>query len=112
MGAFTLMEIFQDELIARSNADRRRTWGVTAFRTTVSRSDFIVYCLRQQGLLPDSVLDVVLANFDKLDVTRDGSLDQEDLQNKRLVRRKSYTPPPWAGMEGNARDSCSGCKVG
>jgi len=60
----------------------------------VSRSDFILYMLKDLCLVDDHVVQSLTENFDRLDIDNSGFLTKEDLADGLGGPKAAYRPPP------------------
>mmetsp|Transcript_94801 Transcript_94801/g.268007 ORF Transcript_94801/g.268007 Transcript_94801/m.268007 type:complete len:327 (+) Transcript_94801:85-1065(+) len=94
----SLRRIFEDAHVKLSIADRAKAAGAGQQPPPdISRTDFILYVLKDMKLVDSEIIDKINHNFDKLDANGSGFLDHADLRAEDGSRRSSYQPPDWAG---------------
>mmetsp|Transcript_49580 Transcript_49580/g.114916 ORF Transcript_49580/g.114916 Transcript_49580/m.114916 type:complete len:324 (+) Transcript_49580:65-1036(+) len=81
--------IFEDEDINKSVVDR--TPKGTPVARTLHRSDFIVFVLKDMGIVDRETIAKINQTFDRLDKNQSGCLDDDDV--RAFTRRTSYEPP-------------------
>mmetsp|Transcript_118652 Transcript_118652/g.331020 ORF Transcript_118652/g.331020 Transcript_118652/m.331020 type:complete len:361 (-) Transcript_118652:136-1218(-) len=103
LDAPSLDRIFDDEHVRWSNKARAKVLqGGHLATKTVSRTDFLVFMIKDMGLVDADVISKLSENFDKLDNNQNGYLDEGDFER---VRSRAWTPAPPPELQGS---SCPG----
>lgn len=83
----TLLDISNDEFFKRC-----RPVGTSAeIASRVHRADFVIFMLKQMGLVDLDVVAQLSRNFDELDLDGNGYLDENDIQNFSLDMKRQLS---------------------